>query len=341
MSKKLIAVAAAAALALTGLVGISPANAAVVVTFSTNSADNTTGTAFTPAASASAAAANIVVPADNKLTYTNSTERSSLARVVVDTAVGDTVTATSTGALKILDLNGVGAIGSDFRAETTAGTDYTSTAGTQSFSMVATTTSVVFYVFTTSTTAASLTVNKGGNTRIVWIKGAAGPAYNLTSTMPSVIPASAPSTANLIVKITDVFGNEVKAQTGLTTSATGGGATITATGNADHSSTLGGYGLSLHATGTGGFAVSVSFTSAPVDVTGLPKAVKLWFAQSTAVDLAGLQTQVTALTAQVAALTAQLASSRPKATSVTKKKYNTLARKWNAANPGARVALKK
>jgi hypothetical protein len=44
---------------------------------------------------------------------------------------------------------------------------------------------------------------------------------------------------------------------------------------------------------------------------------------------------------RIAVLTTQLAASRPIATSVTKKRYNTLARKWNAANPGAKVALKK
>jgi hypothetical protein len=59
------------------------------------------------------------------------------------------------------------------------------------------------------------------------------------------------------------------------------------------------------------------------------------------VNAADLAAQVTALTAQVTALTAQLAVSRLIENSVTQKKYNTLVRKWNAAFPSNKVALKK
>ena len=323
MSKKLIAVAAAAALALTGLVGISPANATVTVAYAINSNDNSTGSDFTPGASAATAAANIVVPADNKLTYTNTAARSSLARVTVTTAVGDTVTASSTGALKILDLNSVGQIGSDYRAETTAGVDYTSASGTQTFSMVATTTSVVFYVFTTSTTAASLTVNKGGNTRIVWIKGAAGPEYNITATLPKTIPATAPATANLTAKVTDVFGNNVSSGAVISEVVAGAGGVITEVG---YDSVEAGWTFKLHATGTGAMGVGLSLTTAPTDVTGLKAASSTWFATTTASDLTGLTAQVNALTAQVAALTAD---------------YNALATKYNKlVKKSKRVAKK-
>lgn len=311
MSKKLIAVAAAAALALTGLVGISPANANVVVTYGINDAAGTGVAEFTPGASAAAAAANIVVPADNKLTFTNTAARSSLARVTVTTVVGDTVTASSTGALKILDLNSVGQIGSDYRAETTAGVDYTSASGTQTFSMVATTTSVVFYVFTTSTTAASLTVNKGGNTRIVWIKGAAGPEYNITATLPKTIPATAPALANLTAKVTDVFGNNVSSGAVITEVAAGAGGVITEVG---YDSVAAGWTFKLHATGTGAMGVGLNLTTAPTDVTGLPVANSSWFATTTAADLTTLNASVAALTAQVAKLTAD---------------YNALVTKWN------------
>jgi hypothetical protein len=53
------------------------------------------------------------------------------------------------------------------------------------------------------------------------------------------------------------------------------------------------------------------------------------------VNNAGVSAQVAALTAQVATLTATVAKR------VSKKKYNTLARKWNAAFPSQKVALKK
>ena len=51
--------------------------------------------------------------------------------------------------------------------------------------------------------------------------------------------------------------------------------------------------------------------------------------------------QINALQAQVTALSAQLLVSRLIADSVTQLKYNRLARKWNAAFPSQRVALKK
>ena len=56
MSKKIIAVAAAAALALTGLVGVAPANADVGATFHINGASGSAdATAFTPSDTATAA----------------------------------------------------------------------------------------------------------------------------------------------------------------------------------------------------------------------------------------------------------------------------------------------
>jgi len=318
MSKKLIAVASAAALALTALVGVAPASADVGATFNLNNAAGTGDTAFTPAATASAAnagAGDLVVPANNYLIYTDTATRSTLAKVIVSTAVGDVVSASSTGAMKILDLEGVGSIGADYKAETTAGVDYTSTAGAQSFSRTATTTSVVFYVFTTSTSAASLTINKGGNTRVVWMKGKEGAAYNISAALPTTVPISAPDDNNVIIKITDVFGNTVKAATSVTSAGTGAGVTMSPAAGSNsltYSSTEGGHGFKIHTTGTGGFAVNLSITA--TDVTGLPTAKKSLFLTSTAISVTGLTAQVTALTAQVAALTAD---------------YNALAAKWN------------
>ena len=318
MSKKLIAVATAAALALTALVGVAPASADVGATFNLNAASGAADTAFTPSATASAAnagAGDLVVPANNFLIYTNTADRSTLVKVIVTTAVGDVVTASSTGAMKILDLDGVGSIGTDYKAETTANVDYTSTAGAQSFSKTATTTSVVFYVFTTSTSAASLTINKGGNTRVVWMKGKEGAAYNISAALPASIPISVPDDNNVIVKVTDVFGNTVKANTTVTSSTTGAGVTLAPVAGAmalTYSATEGGHGFKIHTTGTGGLAVGLSITA--TDVTGLPTAKKSLFLTATAVSVAGLTAQITALTAQVAALTAD---------------YNALAAKWN------------
>ena len=345
MSKKLIAVASAAALALTALVGVAPANADVGATFHRLAADGTTdSTAVTVSATASAenaATPTMSVPSNNYLIVTDTATRSTVVKVKVATSVGQVVTASSTGALKIVDLTGVGTVGTDYKLETTAGVDYTSTAGAQSLSRTATTDNVSFYVFTTSTSAASLTITKNGNTRVVWFRGAEGAAYNIAATLPAVIPVTAPASNNVIAKITDVFGNTVVAATTVTGATTGTGVTLDPVAGAmalTYSSTTGGHGFKLHKTSAGGMAINLAITANPADVTGLPAAVKSIFLTTTVADQGA---QITALTAQVAALTAQMADMRSKARSVTKKKYNTLARKWNAANPGARVALKK
>jgi hypothetical protein len=332
MSKKLIALASAAALALTALVGVAPASADVGATFHINGASGSADEAISPSATASAAnagAGDLVVPANNYLIYTDTAARTTLVKVKVATSVGDLVTASSTGALKILDLTGVGSIDADYKAETTAGVDYTSTAGAQSLSRTATTDNVTFYVFTTSTSAASLTINKGGNTRVVWMKGKAGAAYNMEAALPASVPISVPADNNVIVKITDVFGNTVKADTSLTGSTTGAGvvlAPVAGTMALTYSSTEGGHGFKIHTTGTGGLAVGLSFFSAPTDVTGLPTAKKSLFLTATAVSVTGLTAQITALTAQVAALTAD---------------YNALATRWNKKVDSKRKVFKK
>jgi hypothetical protein len=331
MSKKLIAVAAAAALALTGLVGVAPANATITVVFSTLAADGTTDTAFTPSATSSGASAQIAVPFNNKLEYTVTTARSSLAKVTVNSIVsGNVVTASSTGGLKIIDVDG---FGSDFAAEDAADKDYTSASGTESLSKTATTTSLSFYVYTTKTSAGSLTVSVGGNSRVVYIKGLVGPAYRLSMTAPTSVGTVAPTSNNVFASVVDVFGNNVESGSGLTAAATSGATLTTLTWDADDKR----YEAKVHNATAGPFAITASITD-PTEVTALGAKVVTAFATVNAVDASA---QVVLLTAQVAALQAQLENSRPTATSVTKKKYNTLARKWNAANPSARVALKK
>ena len=336
MSKKLIALASAAALVLTCLVGVAPANAAITVAFATQSADGTGGTAKTPSATLAGAAADVAVPANNKLEFSVTAARSSLMKVTVTTVAGNVVTATSTGAIKILEVD---AIGTDYYAEDAADVDYTSASGSQSLSITATTTSVVFYTFTTSTTAGSLTVSLGGNSRVVYFKGAAGAAYNVALKAPTFVPANtAFASDNLTATVTDVFGNAVENSAGVVTvGVVGNGASVDDT-TPDWSATKKNYGSTVTTTGSGSFGISAAITSAPADVTGLAAANSSAFVT---VNSGSSTTEITTLTARVAALTAQLAESRPKATSVTKKKYNTLARKWNAANPGARVALKK
>ena len=330
MSKKLIAVAAAAALALTGLVGIAPANANVTIAYTTgdNPAQSKSVTPSTTLAAETAATALIDVPAANTLAFSSGVSRNNLIKASVTTSVGQVVNVVTTGAVKIVDA-----------PTNTTDKKYTSASGVTTYNVTADSSSVVFYIFTTSTSAGTVKTTVGGNSSTIFVKGLAGPAYNLTATMPAVIPATLPSSNNLIAKVTDVFGNQITEAVQIDTRVAGAGGVISASADFTYSETEGGHGMKLHATGSGAMGVDLTFNSAdsPTDVTGLANAVKTWFGNSNAADLAG---QVAALSAQVASLQALMSTMRTFERSVTKKKYNTLARKWNRAFPSQAVKLK-
>jgi hypothetical protein len=327
MSKKLIAVAAAAALALTGLVGIAPATASVSAAYTSGNNVDASSKMYSTAALATAGTAAIDVPSNNVLEYTNTASRDSLLKVVVTASSGDAVEAT-VSAGKIVE----GVLDSANEAQDTKD-------GASSYSKTATG-NVTFYVYTTTTAVQSLTIKVNGNTSVVYFKADPGPEYNIASvTVPDTVVAGlTPSSDNLKVAITDVFGNNAGSGKTVTASVLGGGATVdgSATGSLSYDSDDKVYEGLIVATTTSSFALSVTITA--TDVDGLPDAVDSYFKTINSSDAAA---SVAALTAQVAALQAQLEASRPKAKSVTKKRYNTLARKWNAANPGSRVALKK
>jgi hypothetical protein len=325
MSKKLIAVSAAFALALTGLVGIAPANA-------TTSLAGGTGDGL-----AATTATVIPVPSDNEV------DTGDLITYTVSSAAAKTVTATATGGVKLL-------------LETTdaAGDDFPASAGTQSISQsTGAATSVTIYAFTTSTTTGTVVINDGiGNTQTFYVKGSAGDPYNIKVTAPQFVGAGQNGKVDVVV--TDVFGNAIVTNTAsrldsvvsgfdINGTVVGGDASILTDSQAFTYDTIrkAYVGNIVGRTTSGQIALSVSLTSSDAAITkviGLADPVDSFFAVLNGGDQTAT---ITALQAQVAALTAQLAESRPKATSVTKKRFNTLARKWNAANPGARVALKK
>jgi hypothetical protein len=324
MSKKLIAVASAAALALSALVAV-PANANITVAYANEAGP------VTPSATAAAATAGsgiVDVPANNVLEFTSTADRSSLIEVTVTTVAKDVVTVAATGAIKIVD-DKVDA----------ADEAYDSTAGASAYTVTATTTSVVFYVYTTSTTAGSLTISKGGNTQVVYFKGIAGAAYNIAVTAPTFVAAGlSPTTDNVTVAVSDVFGNNVAAEAGVVTLAVlGGGASLDDL-TPDYSSTTLTYGSLLTAASAGTFALTAKITVAPEDVDGLAEAKDTFFAT---INSASAADTITSLTAQLATLQAAfVALEIIKDRKVSKLKYNRLARKWNAAFPSNKVWVK-
>jgi hypothetical protein len=348
MSKKLIAVAAAAALALTGLVGVAPASA----TAPTITLDVTAFATGSQAGTSVALANTVPVPSTNVLTTTatpvtaDTTRTVDLANLLVD----DVITVTTTGAVKAI--NSVTGLGS-----ASANWDVTSFGKTSITKTVTSAGSDAFQVFTTSTDVGTVTVKvvRTGTTveKTYYIKGVAGLAYNLSV---SGVPETLANTkkADFTWTVTDVFGNKV------TTAATAANLTTgTATAPVVVLPSTVGFrtGASAYYNATSGVyegTITSGSSSATVfemvidaavdpgkqdpDVLGLPEAKNTFVA---VINNPAAATANAAATAQIAALTAQLANSRPKETSVTKKKYNTLARKWNAAFPSQKVALKK
>jgi hypothetical protein len=323
------------AAALTGSVlAILPAQAAVSTALTVGGSSVSTGTvASNPAV--------LSVPADNSV---DSADALKIALTGLDT--GTVVSATASNA-------------SIVPALATVSAPVTASAGTSSLSInTGTGTTADFYVFTKTTTVGTVTVTVGGNTTTYYVKGSAGSAYNL-----SVVGADSASisTVNKVyAKTTDIFGNPV-VTTVPTVSAIN--ATVSAVSVSDTATGTFVFDLTAPATvGTVALAVAITAT----DVTGLPAAVKsvnkFAFVTNPADALSAAKAEVATLSAQLAAekaahavtkaaadkaladavakaTTDKAAADLAKATYIAE--YNALAKKWNAKNPKAKVALKK
>jgi hypothetical protein len=170
------------------------------------------------------------------------------------------------------------------------------------------------YVYTTTTETGTVVVTANNNTTTYYVKGAAGPAYNLTVVAPTVANLSAAVEITAIV--TDVFGNAV---TNASISSTVIRGSI---GAFSYDSTDKRYEATLTAPATAGTTV-IGNTITVSAVAGLAKPVTEVVSNISVADLAG----------QVAVLQAKVDSM------VTKKKYNKLAKKWNKKFPKNKVKL--
>ena len=326
MSKKLIAVAAAAALALTGLVGVAPASASPAITYD----GAASGQGLT-----AAAPITINVPSQNVLRNaggSSATTSGSVVRVDIDSPLtNQVVRVTATGAVKLLTT-----------AQFTTTANRTAQFGSQSIEITSDDADGLagFYVYTTSTAVGTFSVTDAGTTIVRHIKGATSidNAYNLEFTAPTTADVS--STLLLTGSITDAFGNKIE---GLTASAGSvpGTLTVTRFGAAsaladtdagkwkESTTTKGVYTFAVTTTSTAGTGI-VGLNIAPVAITALGTPKNSLVFQFTSASAAA---QVTALTAQVAALTATVNGLTADYNSVAKK-YNKLVKK------SKRVALK-
>jgi hypothetical protein len=305
MSKKLIAVAAAAALALTGLVAVPANSAGANLTLLPSATVQATpaGTGLT-----STTAWEVPVPSQDVLRLSTTVSRSVIALEVNTRSNNAAIAVTSTGAVKLITA-----------AQLAASTTTTAT-GTQTLSLTANDSGVAtFYAYNTSTTAGSVTVVESGTTpasNTGWVKGTtdANNAYKVTASIPTI--AGIGSLVEYTATVVDMFGNALT--TPVVDSQTLGGDATDPAGMTYNSVTKVYEDEFTNRTTAGQTAVLVSIAVSADKVTAFGSKVTSVFASINAADL---QATVTSLTAQVAALTAD---------------YNALAAKWNA-----RVASKK
>jgi hypothetical protein len=296
LKKPLIAIASAVALVTTMIV----AGPAIASSTALTVAGSSPATAGTTAATAIA----LPVPADNDVSSAD------VVRIALTgLAVNTTVSATATNAKLVTKL--------------TTGSDVVKAdAGTASVSVsTGTGTTADIYVYTTSIETGSVSVAVGGNTNVYFVKGTAGPAYNLFVTAPRV--ANLSGTAELTATATDVFGNVVT-NASIATAAVGAG-TIGSFGSYVTADKV--YKATFTAGAVAGTAVVESKIS-PTAVVGLPKPVT---SVMSTIVVANLADQVAVLSSALAVAEAAVAKAN--------KKHNKLARKWNRANPTKKVKL--
>jgi hypothetical protein len=329
MSKKLIAVASAAALALSALVAMPSVASPGPFTVTASGSEATNQ--VTRDGSTAAKALRVSVPTRDVLRYigedinndaTASTNGTAIKIDIQTPGATDAITVTATGGVEVL---------TDTAFDATAPAPTTAT-GTQSLTDVAANGDATIYAYTTSTASGTVVISAAGSSRTIFIQGRSVAPYKIAFTGPTSVALGGKITLTGTVK--DAFGNDLT--TALTQSQfdfTAVGATVPVSGvdGFDVNATTNVYTVVFTAPTTAQ-GVAVQLAVKPADrsasITAFGTPVNAAFFSVTAQDLSA---QVTALQAQVAALTAQLAAT------VTKAKYNKLVRKWNRANPNNKV----
>jgi hypothetical protein len=312
MSKKLIAVASATALALAAIAGPALASAPANGTFRVDISGNIAGTG----ANATTAALTVSVPTSDIVR----TNRAAINFKVYTTTETGTITASSTGGVKLLS--------------TTQAATAKSTSGAQSLTVTAAGYVGDVYAFTTSTSAGTVTITNGGNTVTYFVAGVSEKGYKIAVSGSG--SASVGVEYEVTVKVTDMFGNPVSGlETDLTFTGFGAFASTPSVETAVEETAVDGTytaGLAVADTGAGLLTATLAGSAADAAVAAFGKRVLTGTlsvnSSDPAVAIANLQKQVVALQEIVDR-------------KVSKKRYNTLARKWNKAFPTQKVALKK
>jgi hypothetical protein len=323
-----------------GALSTISASAAVATTLTVN------GSAASTSGATSATAIALPVPADNSVDLADALK---FALTGLDT--GTVVSASASNATIVPALATVSA-------------PVTSTSGSASLSVsTGTGTTAEFYVYTKTTLVGSVSVTIAGNTTVYYVQGTAGALNSIALTAPA--SGAAGTIATLKVAGYDVFGNLKGGATINTLVSSNGAATATALTTDTAVATLGTkeQAVTLPASGS---VVVTAYATVATAVTGLSAPIGSVVATVAVRDLAGeLASKVSELSIANAALATEKAAraadkvaadkalADAKASSVAtqaaadlasatyKAEYNALAKKWNAKNPKAKVALKK
>ena len=331
------------AAALTSTMLVSPAanaNPGTVTLTVANSAA-TGGTVVTTPVS-------LPVPADNSI---DAADALKIAVTAVDT--GTVVTAVATNATIVPAL-----------ATSTAPVTASSGSSTLSVS-TGTGNSADFYVYTKSTAVGSVSITRAGTTTVYYVQGSNSAATANSITLSA--PASGAAGTSQVLKVSafDVFGNPKSGVTVNTLVSSNGVATATALVTDTATATIGTKEQTITLPASGSVTVTAYATVATA-VTGLAAPVGSVVATVAVRDLAG---ELASVNAQLAVANAALAAEKAGraadkvasdkalsdaaaklatdkaaadlAAATYKAEYNALAKKWNAKNPKAKVALKK
>lgn len=311
MSKKLIAVAAAAALALTGLVGMTSANASTPfsVTVTNTSGDSPAQDAAVPEIDAdgttAAKAYNVNVPSNDVIRSNATGDRTGTTALKFDvttTAARGQVDVTATGAVRIITADEFDA-GAKVATGKTSLTDFSAA------------NAFTFYVITTSTSAGTVVVSNAGNSKTVYVAGESEWAYKLNFTAPTTAALGGDIKVTGTVK--DAFGNDLTVARLVTDFDLSGVVGVTAASAVTYTAATKSYEFKYTAPTTAiPVAIQVKLSDAtrnniPTKVTAFGDPVASVFFTVSATDLTAV---VASLTAQVAALKAD---------------YNALAKRWN------------
>jgi hypothetical protein len=322
MSKKLIAVAAAAALALTGLVGVAPATAAMPYAdtgtqpVATNSLliTSTTSRVGTGGTGTLASPYTINVP-DSGLATSLTTVRFSIS-----TTAARAITVSTTSGIKVV----------------AAVTNTTPVVLTGADSLTVTTNAsgaAEFFAYPTSTTRGVVTITNDGDITQIYITGNEGLAYDIGAV---TLPVFELEKAGVIVAVvTDPFGNPVATVSNQTLTVTRVGTGSPTSTDIVYSATSKRWQGTVTPGKTAG-TLAISMVVAGLSATDPQKAA---FGEPNSTYFGIVQvgsTKTTAmLSAEIAALQTQLLAT------TTKANYNKLAKRWNKKNPNNKVKLLK